>query len=398
VRNTIAAAATIALLIGGAAEAGTPSPATAPVSATLPPYAPAYEPRSVDERGLWMETDEYERRLKDSPLLVKDVELQNYVRKVLCETVGDNRCGSVRIYILEVPALNASMTPNGALTVWTGLLLRAQNEAQLGAVLGHEFAHFELRHTLSAFKQRRKATDLLAWAQVLGGLTNTDTTGLQLSLIGSMFRYSRDEEKQADLLALKYLAASPYPSSEFARIWQNMMAEEDATAAGRKVKSKHRYTAGFFDDHPTDLDRANYLASAAQAMGDSGDPQVAGHYAAIGHILPRLLADQTKLNDFGGSDYILNEMAALHGWTPDLLFARGQMYTLRGNPRDLLTASQFYRQALNGGLNDPVAHRELGLTLLKSGSAGEAKPEFEKYLQLVPGASDARVIKTLLSE
>jgi predicted Zn-dependent protease len=368
-----------------------------PNSTTLPPYTPAYEPRTVDERGLWMEADEDERVLRDSPLVIRDEGLNNYIKGVLCRTVGNDRCKGVRIYILEVPAFNASMAANGTMRVWTGLLLRVHNEAELGAVLGHEFAHFELRHGLAAFKHLRTASDIFSWAGVLGALTNTNVMALQWSLIGSVYRFNRDQEQQADLLSFKYLAASPYPSSAFPDIWQHIMAESDETAIGRKQKPYQHYAAGFFDTHPTNLQRATYLREAASKFGHSGDPAAASYQAAISKYLPMMLADQVKRNDFGGTEYILNQLAGARGWTGDLLFARAELYRLRGNPRDLVTAAQFYSDAIKQGYSAPDAQRGLGLSLMRSGQITEARAALTQYLKLKPDASDAKAINALLS-
>jgi predicted Zn-dependent protease len=379
-------AGTVALMIGGAALEPKP----------LPPYTAAYEPQTVDERGQWMQADEYESRLRSSALLVRDEQVLKYVRRVLCETVGEDRCRSVRIYVLEVPAFNASMAPNGAMTVWTGLLLRARSEAELAAVLGHEFAHFELRHGVEGFKQRRGATDALAWVQVLGAISNTDVSNSQWSLVGSMYRFNRQQEKAADLLGLEYLRNSRYPAVTASKIWQHLMAEADATAAGRLYKSKHRYEAGFFDTHPTELTRASYLQAEAAKAPDPGDEDVNGHQAAVAPLRERLLAAQVKLNDFGGTDYLLNELAAIHGWTGQLLFARAELYRERGNPRDLVTAAEFYDQAIKAGYNSPDAYRGMGLALLKNGEVLSGRAALSEYLKLKPDAGDAKIIQTLL--
>ena len=363
----------------------------------LPAYTPAYEPRTVDERGMWMEADEMERRLRDSPLVIRDQALTDYVRGVLCRTVGADRCRGLRIYVLEIPAVNAWMAPNGAMTVWSGLLLRVRNEAELGAILGHEFGHFELRHSLAAFKQKRGATDALAWVQVVGAMANSNTALVQLSLVGSMFRYSREQEQQADLQGLKYLAASSYPAQAAADFWKNMMGEADATALGRKRKPQQHYSAGFFDDHPTDLKRAVYLTEAAAKVNHPGDPAAAGHRLAMAKYLPRFLAAQVKLNDFGGTEYLLNQLASSNGWTGDLLYAKAELYRQRGNPRDLVSAAQFYGEALAAGYSSPDAHRNYGLALLRSGQANEGKRELSEYLKLLPDASDAKAISALLA-
>ena len=378
-----------------AAAIGTLAAAPAP-RAERPPYAKAYEPRTVDERGQWMMADENERQLRDSPLLIRDEALNNYVRHVLCTAVGDDRCASVRIYILEMPYLNASMMANGAMRVWSGLLLRARNEAELAAVLGHEFAHFELRHTLTSFKQHRTATDIGAWVAVLGALARTNTVPTQLSVLGSTFRFDREQETAADLLAVRYLAASPYPPAAAAELLENHLLEADASAAGRKQKAGHTFTPGFFDNHPTDLSRVAYLRHAS-AAAEGGDRKASDYRSAIEKHLPMLLDDQLRLNDFGGTEYLLYQLSKVDGWTGQLLFARAELYRQRANPRDLVSAAQFYKEAMAAGYAAPEARRNLGLALLRGGNVAEGKAALAEYLRLQPNASDANAISALLS-
>lgn len=136
------------LLVGllGVAAVAMPVTAATKQKATQapppPPFEGVYQPQGVDEMGLWKEDDETERKLANSPLVIRDEALNNYVRSVLCKTVGNDRCNSVRIYILRIPIFNATMSSNGTMRVYSGLLLRATSEAELGSVLGHEFGHF----------------------------------------------------------------------------------------------------------------------------------------------------------------------------------------------------------------------------------------------------------------
>ena len=111
-----------------------------------------YKPQNQDERGLWLQMEEEERTLKKSNFIIRDAALNAYVRDVFCRTVGNDRCGDVRIYIMRTPYFNASMAPNGMMQVWSGLMLRTQNEAQLAAILGHEYAHYQKRHSLQLFQ------------------------------------------------------------------------------------------------------------------------------------------------------------------------------------------------------------------------------------------------------
>lgn len=372
-------------------------PALAAEKFALPPYTAAYEPTTVDERGLWMQADELERQLRDSPLRIREGKLEAYLLDVLCREVGQDRCRGVRIYAMEVPSFNASMMPNGAMQVQSGLLLRSRSEAELAAVLGHEFAHFELRHSLNGFKNRRGTSDAMAWISVLGGISNTPVGDTNLSLLGSIYQFDRAQETAADLLGLKYLAQSGYPATAAAEVWKSLMAEADATSAGRNQKPKIRYSAGFFDTHPASLQRASYLAAEAAKLPLGGDARVKELNEAVAPYLPRFLAAQTKLNDFGGSQYILENLAQRTGWTGELLFARAELYRARANPRDLQLASQFYRQAKEAGYAEPELDRNLGLSLLRNGQSEEARAALSAYLAARPQASDFKAIQALMA-
>ena len=386
----------LAVLAASVALLGTTSLAdAADPPAALPSYTPAYEPTTVDERGLWMQADERERNLRDSPLRIRDGGLETYLREVLCREVGQQRCSGVRVYAMEIPAFNATMMPNGAMEVWSGLLLRVRNEGELAAVLGHEFAHFELRHSVAGFKNRRGTTNAMAWLAVLGGAYSA---GIQPLLVGSIFRFSREHETEADLLGLKYLAASGYPAKNASEVWQMLLAEQDATAAGRKIKPQQKYTSGFFDTHPASLSRVAYLAEAAAKLPDGGDARAKAYQDAIAPYLPRFLAAQTKLNDFGGTEYILANLAARSGWTANLLFARAELHRTRANPRDLQSASDLYRQARSAGYVGSELDRNLGLSLLRNGQTTEARTALSAYLAPSPDAPDAKAIHALLED
>lgn len=369
-----------------------PAEAAGPDVAPLPPFTYAYQPQGVDERGMWMASDEEERVLRDSRFVISDPELHQYVRGIFCRTVGDERCRNVRIYLLRVPQFNATMYPNGMMTVYSGLMLRARNEAQLAAVLGHEFGHFELRHSLNGFKAQRAATDIMTWASILA----SNNTSFSEAVAGAFFSYKREQEKEADIQGARYLGHSPYPSSAAADVWEQLMAEQDATELGRKRKAKHRYAAGYAASHPTELTRASYLRQEAAKIGDGGDPAAAAYRRALAKWLPSFLDDQIKLNDFGGTEYVLQSLAT-DGWTAELLYARAELHRQRGNPRDLVSASQFYQEALAKGYANAEVYRGLGLALLRSQQVAAGQTALRQYLSLAPDAKDAPMISALLA-
>lgn len=378
---------------GLAAAAVQAAPGTAPPP--LPPtYSWAYQPVGVDEKGLWMEADELERQVRDSRLVLHDEALTNYVRGVLCRAVGEDRCAGVRLYIMRDPSFNASMAPNGMLMINTGTLLRVRGEAELAAVLAHEFGHFELRHQLAAFKRARGASDAMMW---IGIAVGSNGGLLQLAIAGSFYSFQRQEETAADMRSFDYLAKSPYRAGAFAEIWDRMLKERDATAAARNQTSHGGHHTSFFDTHPCDAERLAYLKEAAAKRGNSGDDGVEAYAQALASWRPQFLADQLKLNDFGGSEFILNTLASA-GWTKELLAARGDLYRLRGNPRDLVVAAQSYRDAIAQGSTDPVVRRDLGMVLLRNGSRADAATALQQYLALRPDATDKTMVAMLIDQ
>lgn len=382
-------------LVGLSALAST-SGALAEDEFTLPPFEPHYEPQGTDERGLWMEADEGERSFRDSDLIIRDADLNAYVRSVLCRTVGEERCQNVRTYIARVPRFNASMAPNGMMTVWSGLLLRCRNEAELAAVLGHEFGHFERRHTVARFRRQRSATDFLAWSGLGQLYTGTRSFG-ELLVIGGFFEFNRDQEREADILGLTYLMNSGYRSHAAADVWLHLMDEVDATAEGRSRRSQRYDRTAFFATHPTSRERSEYLTELAGVEVSESDENQDAFDAAMANWIPVFLEDQIRLNDFGGTEYILAQLAERRGWTAELLYFRGELYRTRGNPRDLVNAAELYRQSLALDDTRAAAFRGLGLSMMRGREGDWGREALTQYLTMEPEAADAPMIESLVA-
>ena len=380
----------------GALALASPAQGLAKPAPPPPPYAGVYQPQGVDEIGQWREDDESERALANSPVLIRDEALTAYVKGVLCAAVGTDRCGATRVYILREPTFNATMSPNGTMRIYSGLLLRVRNEAELAAVLGHEFGHFEKRHTLAQFKAHRSGTDVMSWVNVLASMSTgaygrRDLGGLELSVYGSLLRFNRNQERDADLVGLGYLNASALRPQAASRVWVNLMAETEASSVSRGLKKPRFDKVAFFASHPPQAERAAYLSELAAPSGDARD-EGAGRYAqAMAKWLPVFLDDQIKLNDFGGSEYIIDALAE-GGWTAPLWHARGELFRARGAPRDLVNAADFYAKSVALDPASADAHRGLGLSRIKTGQPTEGRAALERYLELKPDAPDAAMI------
>jgi beta-barrel assembly-enhancing protease len=375
----------------------------APVMAAAPaPITLGYQPQDKDERGLWMQMDEAERDLKVSNFVMRDPALNAYVRKVLCKTAGEAECKEVRLYILRTPYFNAAMAPNGMMLVFSGLFLRTQNEAQLAAILGHEYTHYHNKHSLRNFRDIKAKADAIAWISLIPFASLAVGLGISLAqfgILGSIMGFSREMEREADAGSIPMLGAAGYDPTQASKVWEQLRAEADATAAARGKKSRKDKDGGMFASHPGSAERMTVLKDMGAKQAVAGTPGVfrSEYRAALAPFWADLVDDQIKLNDFGATDLLLGQLAT-EGWTSELLFARGELYRARGKPDDLTKAAEFLRQSIAAGQAPPEAYRGLGLSLLRNGIQAEGQAALKDYLKRRPDAKDKSMMAMLAGE
>lgn len=374
------------------------------VSAGNPPVpvSAGYQPQDKDERGLWMQMDEYERQLKKSNFVIRDPALNTYVRRVFCNMTGEEACRDVRIYILRTPYFNAAMAPNGMMMVYSGLFLRTRDEAQLAAILGHEFTHYSNRHSVRNFRDIKNKTNALAFLSIIPVASYAAAAAVsiaQMGLLGSIFAFSREMEREADSGSLPLMGKAGYDPQAASRVWEQLRAEMDATAAARGKKSQKDSDRGMFATHPPTLERMTELKALAAKQAVTGTPRLnRGEYrAALAPHWAAFIDDQIKLNDFGATEFLLADLAQ-EGWTGELLYARGELYRVRGKPEDLVKAAGFYREAVAKGDAPVEAWRGLGLSLLRSGDTVGGQDALKRYLAVRPDAPDKAMMAMLAGE
>jgi len=361
-----------------------------------PKIPPGYTPqKGGDEQGLWMEVDDYEKAVKQSALLVDDADLNNYVRKAACRVAGDY-CSDLRIYVIRNPGFNASMTPNGMMQVWTGLLLRVSSEDELAAVLGHELAHYVRLHTLD--RLRRIKVSLAAGSLVDFGLIVLAGVPIpigQMAAVADAMSFSREQEEEADLLGARFMADSDYDPHASYRVW-NMLVDEETMASAKREKP-----GPFNKTHPDSDKRAETLAryvSEHYGTARSGDAGRERHVEILNRHYMMLMEDQIDTNRFGRTGAMLAKHKQI-GVKPGLVdFFYGEMYRQRGQPGDREKAKNAYSSAIQRGDPPPVAYRNLGYLNLKEGDTEQAKRNFGQYLRLSPEATDREMIEFYLEE
>ncbi len=150
--------------------------------------------------------------------LVQDKNLQKYIRGVGSKLGKFSHRPEMpyNVNALNANYINAYAFPGGTIGVTRGILLSMENEAELAALLGHEIGHISARHTSS-----RMSTQTLTGLAVAGlGIllaTQVDKESMALALgLGGvaagllLANYSRDDERQADALGLKYMSEAGY--------------------------------------------------------------------------------------------------------------------------------------------------------------------------------------------
>jgi beta-barrel assembly-enhancing protease len=389
-------------LIGCACCAAIAAPARARISPLQmrPLIGPGHRPVDADEKGMWSQYERVEAEIAGSNLLLEDRELSLYLGEI-AGRVGGPAAKDLRVYLARVPEFNAFVAPTGFMVVFSGLLTRMRDEAQLSGVIGHEAGHFLRRHHIRAWRDVRRKTNALTLLSIgagLGGAAAGVYLGdvVRLASFATLFSlpaYSRELEAEADAMGLKLIADAGYDPQAMPSTWAQLIGEIEASAAMRKKRPNRGYS--LLASHPAPATRMTDLrASAAEVKGsEGGEGRGRDRYlAAIGKHRQMLLDDQVKLNDPGASFYIIRTLAQ-DGWTGLLRYYEAEIWRLRGEKGDAERAAQGYAAAVQLPDAPPEAWRAHGYALLKAGRGAEGKAALAQYLARAPGAKDAAMVR-----
>jgi len=171
--------------------------------------------------------------------------------------------------VLDSPVVNAFALPGGYVYVTRGLLALAEDEAEVAAVLAHEIGHVAARHAAERQQAALGAQLGAAAATILGAVLLGDKAAdlvAQLAGLGAsawLAGYSREQEREADRLAVRYLVRAGYDPAALARIlsaleaWDGLRADL-GEAGGAKVPE-------FLSTHPRTPERVRVALNLAAA-------------------------------------------------------------------------------------------------------------------------------------
>ena len=188
------------------------------------------------------------QEIEQQARIINDPVITEYVNRV-GQNIVRNSDAQVpfTIKVIDDDEVNAFALPGGFFFVNTGLILAADSEAELAGVMAHEIAHVAARH---ATKNDTKA-QLFNIASIplifVGGPVGygvRQAAGLAVPM--GFLKFSRNAEREADLLGLEYQYASGYDPAAFVQFFEKLQVKD---------KKKHNAIAKAFSTHPMTEDR-----------------------------------------------------------------------------------------------------------------------------------------------
>jgi predicted Zn-dependent protease len=219
-------------------------------------YEIAENPTGGAENGL-SDTDERELGLMYAKELAStgvdtldDKIIHGYVERLCAELVSHAKGfpRSYQLFVLDSPDVQASTVP-GFIFVYRGLLETVTSESQLAGVLAHEIGHSVAHHSAKKFtKMIKDEQQVKSLEQKEGKLAKVLTWMVKAGSPYAMLAFSREEEEQADRLAVHIAYDAGYDPLGLAQMFQTF---ESMSPSSRKRWDLLTRT------HPFSIDRAN---------------------------------------------------------------------------------------------------------------------------------------------
>jgi len=218
--------------------------------------------RDIGARGVgnWYSTDseikmgkQYADEIEKSTRFINDPVIDEYVNRIGQNIVKNSDCKvPFTIKVIDSDEINAMALPGGFFYVNSGLILAADEEAELAGVMAHETAHVCAHH---AAREMTRANYAQLGMIPLIMVTGYSWTGYgiyeaaQLAIPITFLQFSRDFEAQADYLGVEYMYRAGYDPQAFISFFEKIQALE---------KRKPGLVAKAFSDHPQTPDRIQH--------------------------------------------------------------------------------------------------------------------------------------------
>lgn len=191
--------------------------------------------------------------------LVQDPVITEYVNR-LGQNLVRNSDAKVpfTIKVVDSEEINAFALPGGYFYVNTGLILAADSEAELAAVMSHEIAHVAARHaTKNLSKRELLQLCTLPTFFIAGPAVIAIREAAQIALPMTYMKFSRDAEREADLLGMEYAYASGYDPQAMVTFFQKALVRD---------QKRQRLIARAYATHPMTAERMQRAQAEIQTL------------------------------------------------------------------------------------------------------------------------------------
>jgi hypothetical protein len=204
---------------------------------------------------------ELSMEVEQSARLLADPVVNEYVNRTGQILVRHSDCKvPFTIKVIDDDEVNAFALPGGFFYVNTGAILAADDEAELAGVMAHEIAHVCARHatrnlTKSEITQYASLPLIFFGGPVGYAVRQVASVALPMSFL----KFSRDAEREADLLGIEYQYAAGYDPTAFIDFFEKLEGED---------KEPHSFIARAFMTHPMTQDRVRRAEAELEMLPD----------------------------------------------------------------------------------------------------------------------------------
>ncbi|MFL6235512.1 MAG: M48 family metalloprotease [Thermoanaerobaculia bacterium] len=244
---------------------------------------------------------DYDQQIQRLLGVYPDPQLQEYVARVGQKlAAGSERPDLTWTFrVVDDPVVNAFALPGGHVYVTRGLMTHLTSEAQLAAVLGHEIGHVTARHSVTQMSKARIAQiGLIAGSLLSPTLAGVAARGLDVLFL----KYSRDDERQADDLGLRYMYAQGYDPREMPRVFE-VLRRVSQGQGGQRIPE-------WQSTHPSEEERVRATSAAVARLGNDFSGRAVsreGYLRSLDHVA---FGQNPREGYFLGSTFVQPALAA----------------------------------------------------------------------------------------
>lgn len=374
-----------------------------------------------DRQVLHQRATEFRQELDSRGLLVSNEAWQEYVDSVGGALVTHLPEGpgtwNVRFYLIRSYIVNAFALPDTSVYITIGLLSRLENEVQLAQALSHEISHILHDHPFKAYQNSRDKT---ARTQILD-VVLLGTSIAFIPLMATLANYSREQEEEADLTALRLMSDAGYNLENAYNFFDVLSESKTTESVKNSIYSSHptnsqrreyvtaRIASGEIPLLPDGrIGKERYLACRKQIALENIHLKLLGfQYELARDVITReleLAGESPWLHYYMGESWRLSakdprgaavEFGELHGKEVDDELLRQFRYRKR---KYLLRADEEYHKALALDSTFVLAYRGLGLVAYEQGKMSSALEALSTYESFADHIKDRRYVEYLIKK